>query len=275
MNRKFLVIGGSGFVGRRLLEMAPAGLSICSTGASRKTGIAGIEERLLDVTDADAMTRIIDDTDPDVMIFLAKSSAFDADAGPFELAFESLVRTMRERGTRFVYLSTDAVFDGLRGMYDETDAPNPLRSYGKWKRFAEEAVLDTLSSAVVIRTGLIYGRNGDGFDKRTRELLDAVSSGCPVVRFVDAFRSFAFVDDLSAAIWNLSDSDFSGIIHIAGPRMGFLDYSRRLVAAFGFDPALVTEQDGDAPEGFARDTSLDTALAKNVLGFEPTPLDRF
>lgn len=256
--RNVLVIGGSGFVGRRLLETVPDGLVVVSTGASKKTGAPGVREEILDVTDSGTAARLVSETDPDTVLFLAKSPDFNADPGPFLRAFESLLSLLAERRTRLIFLSTDSVFDGERGGYREDDVPVPANDYGRWKRRAEELVSLMLPTAVVVRTGPVYGENGAGPDRRTKELLAAVAAKETVRRSDRAFRSFVSVDDLAGSLWRIAGSDVVGIRHIVAPKESYLAQARRIVRAYGYDESLVEGQSGELPEGFGRDTSLES-----------------
>ncbi|MEI7750143.1 MAG: sugar nucleotide-binding protein [Candidatus Moraniibacteriota bacterium] len=275
--KKILVIGGSGFFGRRFLELAPHGrYEIHSTGASCYTGIQGIREYLLDVTDAVATEMLISTVAPDIVVYLAKSAGFSEDPELFASSFSSFVRVIKERSIRLIFFSTDSVFDGKKGMYTENDVLNPLGSYGRWKKRAESTIREFLPDWAIVRTSYIYGRNGDGLDKRTKEVLEAVSFGNTVRRFADAFRSFTFVDDLAAATWKLLEIDYAGILHIAGPRMSLLEFYRALVSVFAADINLVGPQlETDMTDDFPRDTSLDSSLATKALSFVPSKIGRF
>ena len=61
------------------------------------------------------------------------------------------------RHCRLIYLSTDTVFDGLRGDYVESDPPSPLSEYARTKAAGESIVSQAATDAVVA------GRPGDGF----------------------------------------------------------------------------------------------------------------
>src|SRR6185436_6147705 len=63
-----------------------------------------------------------------------------------------------ELGARLIHLSTDLVFDGAKGQYDEDDAPNPLSVYGRTKLESESAVLARAPGAAVLRISSVYGR---------------------------------------------------------------------------------------------------------------------
>lgn len=76
----------------------------------------------------------------------------------------NLALLAREKGARFLHISTDYVFDGRKkGAYPETDTPNPLGIYGRSKLRGELYVRENVDSHVILRTAWLYGPNGNNF----------------------------------------------------------------------------------------------------------------
>src|ERR1019366_2753823 len=92
-----------------------------------------------------------------------------------------LARVAAEGGGRFVYFSTDYVFDGQNGPYAEDAPTNPLSVYGRVKRDAERALTDALGDAVLtVRTSWVFGpeRQGKNF---AYQLARTLAAGKPLV----------------------------------------------------------------------------------------------
>ena len=64
---------------------------------------------------------------------------------------EIFVHMQKKNNVRFIYISTDYVFDGNKGNYSENDKPNPRSTYGKSKLSAEN-IVKTLNNYLIIRT---------------------------------------------------------------------------------------------------------------------------
>lgn len=271
-----LVIGSSSFFGCRLLELTPKNrYAIHSTYFSAPVGLDGISEHRLDVNDAESVDKLFFEIKPDIIIYLAKSPIWNTEFELFKKTFTSFVEKIKNHSVRLIFFSTDAVFDGKKGMYMEKENLCPTSSYGKWKKEAENIIQNNLSTATIVRTSYIYGRNRNGIDKRTQEVIDAVAEKKEIQRFSNMYRSVTFVDDLALATWRLVDLNFYGIIHIAGLRVSLFDFYQTLVQAFGYDPQYVIPQIGEETSTFGRDTSLDNTLAKRILQFSPLAIDRF
>jgi dTDP-4-dehydrorhamnose reductase len=139
-------------------------------------------------------------------------------------------------GAHLIHLSSDMVFDGERGPYDETDPPEAVTPYGQAKAAAERAVIDLCPGAAIVRTSLIYGF--EPADPRTVWVVDSVRRGKPITLFTDELRSPVWVDQLAAALLELAAARESGIWHLAGPQpLSRYEFGERLVRAYGLDPA--------------------------------------
>lgn len=118
-----------------------------------------------------------------------------------------------DQTTRLVHLSTDAVFDGRTGGYRETDDCNPASAYGKSKREGEVGVLESDSSALIVRTNFVgWSPRGRGF---ANGILEAVLRRQAYVGYDDYFTSSMHVDQVCESLRVLITSGASGIVHVA------------------------------------------------------------
>jgi len=84
---------------------------------------------------------------------------------------KNLAKAAKDVNAKLIHISTDFVFDGRKCLpYSENDIPNPLSIYGKTKLEGEQAVLETLSSSIVIRTAWLYSAFGNNFVKTMQRL---------------------------------------------------------------------------------------------------------
>jgi dTDP-4-dehydrorhamnose reductase len=191
-----LVTGGSGYLGRELLRLRPD-----AVGASRGSGLR------LDVRDASAVSAALASVAPAAVIHTAydmqdRSITFDGAV--------TVARAAAESGARLIHLSTDVVFDGEKGApYVEEDEPTPLTDYGRAKADAERAVREAHPEALVVRTSLMYGGSEPGPQERLAADPDAAF-------FTDELRSPVYVADLAAALLELAEGSYAGMLHVAG-----------------------------------------------------------
>lgn len=162
---------------------------------------------------------------PDVIIHAAAYTDVDGAEREPERAMavnaegtERVARAAARAGARLVYLSTDYVFDGLKGApYNETDQPNPLNAYGRSKLEGERRALARCPGALVVRTSWLYGMHGKNFVKTIIRLASEQTE----LRVVSDQRgSPTHAGDLALALSKLLDLDISNLeprtLHLTG-----------------------------------------------------------
>ena len=168
----------------------------------------------------------------------------------------------------FVFFSTDLVFDGRRGNYAETDAPNPLHVYGETKLAAEGCVLKN-PRHLVVRTSLNGGPSPTGnraFNEQLRHSLQ--KAGPELTLFADEFRCPIPAVETARAVWDLAQKNCAGLYHIAGAeKLSRLEIGKLLIQRW---PEVTAQIKSGSAKDFpgpvrALDTSLDIAKAQKVL----------
>lgn len=176
-----------------------------------------------------------------------------------------------------LFFSTDMVFDGTQGNYDENAAVNPLSCYGETKAEAERAVLKN-PRHLVVRTSLNAGRSPSGDSSFNEQWRNAWARGQTLRLFVDEFRSPIHACATVRACLELIKGGKTGLFHVAGAErmsryeMGWLLASRCPELGPRFEPASIAEYRG-APR--PPDTSLNCARAQSHLSFSLPKLSEF
>ena len=186
-------------------------------------------------------------------------------------------RTDRRCGARFVFVSTDLVFDGDRGNYRETDPPNPLTVYGRTKADAEKEVLAFPGTAVA-RLSLLYGPCLTGRSSFFDRMVTALRENLPISLFADEWRTPLALPTAAAALASLARSDVTGLRHIGGPeRPSRLEMGRQLAEVLGVSgESIVVTGRNDVPADEPRpaDTSLDSSRWRGLFPSLPWPTHR-
>lgn len=133
--------------------------------------VVAVDRRELDLADADALRRRLDELRPDIIVNAAAYTAVDqAEREPDAArainatAPAVMAEDAARRGTLLVHYSTDYVFDGTKaGPYEESDGPNPLNAYGRSKLAGEEAVQASGAGHLILRTSWVYSSRGSNF----------------------------------------------------------------------------------------------------------------
>lgn len=237
----------------------------------------GLTRAELDLTSSGAVRRAFRRDDPGLVIHCAALSRSPACAADPALAHRVNVEVTRElvelaAEIPLVFFSTDLVFDGRAGNYDETAAVNPLSVYAETKVKAEK-VVSAHPRAYIIRTSLNGGISPTGDRGFNEELRRAWQAGRPVRLFTDEFRSPIFAGLTARAVWGLVTGAPPGIYHVAGgERLSRWDIGQALAVRWPqFNARCVPGSLRDY-QGQPRppDTSLCCAKARGYLGF-PLP----
>ena len=173
----------------------------------------------------------------------------------------------------FVFLSTDFIFDGERGMYSEQDLPNPVNYYGQTKLEAEEAVRELASNYAIVRTVLVYGKPTGGRGNLLSVVRDKLQQGESYAVFNDQVRTPTYVEDLASAIITIIEKKAAGTWHISGDTT-LTPYEMAIQTAnrLGLDQALIKKISApDLVQAAKRPlkTGFIIEKARNELGFRP------
>lgn len=250
---RVLVTGANGLLGQALVQRLSRFpeydvLATALDDAPRFSG-GSFGYAPLDVTDADAVHRIFQDFTPNVVVNCAALSNVSDCADRREAcwkvnaaAVETLADECRKVGARLVQVSTDFVFDGEDGPYDESARPDPVNYYGRSKLAGENAVRASgLGSWAIVRTVLVYG-TGEQLSRSNVVLwvADALARGETIQVVDDQYRTPTYVGDLAAGIERLLHYEKEGVYHVSGRELVTVyDLALAVAEAFGLDESLI------------------------------------
>src|SRR5439155_7646782 len=167
----------------------------------------------------------------------------------------------------FIFISSDMVFDGETGNYDESAPTNPIGVYAETKMEAEKIILAN-PCHTVIRTSLNVGKSPTGDRAFNEQLQRAWQRGEKLRLFTDEFRCPVPAEVTARAIWELASLDQPALYHVAGAerlsrwQIGQLLASRWPELNPRIEPGSRKEYSG-APR--PEDTSLNCAKVQRLL----------
>ncbi len=234
-------------------------LDLCDPGSYRDRLFALAPKTIVHLAAVSQIAQAYDDPD------LARAVNVDATV--------RLLGIAKALGARFVYASTDLVFDGEHAPYDEDATTEPCSLYGRSKLEAECHVL-TYARGLVLRLPLMYGLpDSTRAPSFFQQLMAALREGRSLPLFVDEVRSPLWLDDAAHACIKLADSALTGVIHAGGPeRLSRYELGQQLARALGVDEGLLRaarQADVSFPEPRPRDVSLDSTRYRKHFGSEP------
>lgn len=285
---KFLVTGSAGLVGSQIVQdLAKSEHQVysCYNDSKPHDGIP----IHLKLTDDENMAKVVKDIRPDVIIHLAAMTNVDLCEKEKELALkinakstETLAKQAAKYSSFFVYVSTDYVFDGEKGMKKESDIPSPVDYYGYSKYQGELAVQDMASSWCIARTSTPFGIHPTkkSFPVFVAENLRAKKE---ISIVTDQYTSPTYVPNLSQMLIEISTRQILDVIHLAGAtRVSRYDMATLVAEKLGLEKNLLKPTSINDMNWIAKrpkDSSLDVSKATQILKVKPIPveegLDRF
>ena len=284
---KILITGSNGLLGQHLvkllIETTTHEIIATSRGENRLpfTSSERYKYFSLDITDGIAVNDFILLQKPDVIIHAAAMTQPDAcEENEVECwnvnvtATRFLTDAAEKVNARFIYISTDFVFDGLHGPYKETDRPNPVNYYGSSKLAAEKSVVTSKLQWTIVRTVLVYGNilvgNRSNVISWVKENLE---NSKPIKVVSDQWRTPTYIEDLAKGISLVLEKNATGIYHISGEE-GMSPYDMAVATAdyLHLDKSLMTKVNADTFTQSARRplrTGFIIDKAKKELGYQP------
>lgn len=288
LTKTILVTGSNGLLGQKLIDRLSGrdalNLVATSRGHNRNPNQTGYVYESMDVTDIDSIRAVFRQYEPTECIHTAAMTHVDRCEEDPEgchalniTAVENLVQVCREMGTRIIHVSTDFIFDGEDGPYQEKDVPNPLSLYGRTKLQGEQLVVESGIPFAIARTMLVYGVVADM--SRSNIVLwarKALEEGQDIRVVHDQFRSPTLAEDLAEGIILIAMKEKSGIYHISGPEtMSILELVQEVADFWGYSPDLITAIDSATLNQRAKRpprTGFIILKAQTELGYRPHSL---
>lgn len=271
---KVLIFGAAGMLGHKLYQRLGPRFDVTATirgdySSIERYGIFRREEIIekIDVCEKASVESAIAEAQPDVVINAVGVIKQLPSAKDVITTLEinaifphRLAELGAKYGFRTISVSTDCVFDGVKGHYTESDIPNATDLYGKSKALGEL----TGENCLTLRTSIIGRELGtshsliDWFLSNrggsVKGFTRAIYSGFPTIIFAD------IIGDLVA-----NRPELNGLYQVASQPINKFELLKLVNDAYGANIEIVPESD------FAIDRSLDASKFNELTGFEPAP----
>lgn len=218
---QLLIIGASGFIGSHLYKLAvEKGHKVIGTySKTEKPNLIKFDllsDRITDVFEPnifknDEVFAIICSAIPKIdRCYIEKDLSFRLNVTNTIRMIEDLNKVK----IKCIFLSSEAVYDGLQGYYDETMLPTPVNEYGRQKAEVEEYILDNCNHNLILRLSMIVGD-----DPRENHLFAQwykwMRTNQPITCIADQVFAPTFVDDVADGILKALDKGLSGLYNLA------------------------------------------------------------
>lgn len=289
MQQTILVTGSNGLLGQKLVAQiwADAQYKLVATarGNNRLSNSSNYIFETMDITNELEVMSIITKYKPDYVIHTAAMTNVDQCETEKENCWDQNVNAVKyiisacdANNSHLIHLSTDFIFDGLSGPYDEQAIAYPLSYYGESKFKAEQLLLASKIKFTIVRTVLVYGVANDM--SRSNIILwvkKNLEEGKKINVVDDQERSPTLAEDLANGCLLIVKNKVLGIYNIAGGEI-LTPYEMAMMTAqyFGLNKSLINRTDSTIFKQTAirpLKTGLIIEKAKNNINYLPTSFE--
>jgi dTDP-4-dehydrorhamnose reductase len=246
MNSSLFVTGATGLLGSVLVPLAvQRGYSVTALAHTTPGSFDQCVNIAADLAQFHSITALLNTSQPSVLIHAAALTDVDYcqihQNETYRLHVEAtanLADWAAQHHARFIHISTDSVFDGTKGDYAEEDTPGPVNYYAQTKWEGERTVQAKLPDAIIVRANFF------GWSPRKKLglaewMLQSLINKKTISTFTDVCFSPLFTADLANLILDLTESNTSGIFHLASKdQVSKHEFAQQLSDIFGLPARL-------------------------------------
>lgn len=278
--KKILITGAFGQLGTSLCEVL-SNKSILATGR-----VMTLTEKYhcmeLDITNQENVKELIRNYKPDIIIHLAAMTDVDGCEKNPETAFEINVgateNLLKNFNGKFIYVSTDYVFDGEEGPYYEDDKVNPVSVYGRTKLYGENLVQESDLEWIILRSNIIFSYNDRTKASFVNWVVDSLKKKQMITVVNDQWNNPTWTNDLANVMSMMIEKNICGVYHYGGGDfLNRYEFAKMIASAFSLDRELIKPITTLELNWLAQrplKSGLYTNKIELDLGIEPLPIQK-
>ncbi len=287
--KKVLFTGGKGLLGKYFLNEIPNDYFVFATFLNNnrdKLKAKNIKYLELDITKRKDVGILLRQYEPDVIVHAASIGNVDYCELHKKEAWKTnvngtinIIEESKKINSSVIYISSNAVFNGIRHPYSEKSRPSPIDYYGKTKLQAEEEMKTRLNKYSIIRLITMYGWNS----KHERSnlatwMISELEKGKDIKVVDDIYSNFLYAQDAAKIIWKIllnknNNLEDRGIYNVAGPEcITRFEFAKKLSSVFDFNSKLLTPVSSDYFPNIAprpKNTCFNIDKIKKLLDVDP------
>ncbi|MCF8354166.1 MAG: dTDP-4-dehydrorhamnose reductase [Melioribacteraceae bacterium] len=286
IKKRILIVGSNGMLGQRITEFYKNNKSteLMCVSAEDNSYIEDVEYKKIDIVDKSEVRDLIMDFFPDIIINTAAYTNVDGCETEKELSWKinvtgvsNLAVYAQTVDAHLIHISTDYVFDGNEGPYQENDLPNPISYYGRTKLASENTIRPSGTKFTIIRTNVLFGPAKHGRPDFVKWVVQNLRSGKEIKIVTDQINNPTYIDDLVQGISKAAEYLREGIYNIGGPEfLSRYDFTLRIADFFKLDKKLIkkifTEELNQAARRPLK-SGLIILKAETELGYKPHSIE--
>ncbi len=230
---KVALTGGNGLIGSRIIELL-----------GKDFQFIPLNHQQLDITDKQQSSDVLTKVDFDLFLHLAAYTNVDGAETNKELAYRINVEGTRNvfepavaKNKKFIYISTDFVFDGKKPPYFEDSQPTPICEYGKSKYEGEKIIGN---KAMIVRISYPYRAHFEKKKDFVRSIRSMLEQGKTLKMVKDSLMTPTFIDDIAFALKHLMNNYSPEIYHVVGGNsLSPYEAGRLIAKTFSLNESLI------------------------------------
>lgn len=252
MKKKILITGSNGLLGQKLVDYITKQpdfeLIATSLHTNKNPANDSYIFELMDITQTVEVQYICQRYQPDVIINAAgmtdvnrceedKSRAWRVNVEGVKI----LADVANQMDAHLIHGSTDFVFDGISGFYQENHIPNPVNYYGVTKWEGEKQLQAIAKKWSIVRTVLVYGVTQNMARQNIALWVKNSLEAQKTIHVVDdQFRTPTLAEDLAEACFTIANNEKEGIFHVAGSELvSVYEMAKKVARVFQLDESLI------------------------------------
>lgn len=245
MKKKMLITGVSGLLGNNLAYYFKDKYNVLGLYLAHPVAINGLQTQKADLLSENILRSIVREFAPDILIHCASLANVDFCEINRELTdlvniegTRIVVDSLKNSDAKLIYISSDSVYDGVQGGFQESDIINPQNYYGLSKYKGELEVIKK-KHALIFRTN-IFGWNIQPKFSIAEWVLNELTNGRPIKGFRDAVFSSIYNFELARMMDLAIEHDLSGIFNCGSKTsMSKYEFALHIADCFNLDKKLI------------------------------------
>lgn len=286
VRNRILITGSNGMLGQRAVQFYSSkdNIELLATSVEEKSVVNSVEYISSDVKNREDIKKVIHDYYPDFIIHTAAFTNVDLSERLREEAWrinvkgvEYIAEAARAIDAHIIHISTDYVFDGKDGPYNESAIPNPVGYYGRTKLASENALKISGTFFTILRTNVLYGIAPNSRPDFVRWVINSLDKKENIRIVKDQFNNPTFIDDLVQGINKIIEFKKTGTFNIGGKEfLSRYDFTLQIADFFELDKKLIspiTTEELKQPARRPLRSGLIILKAETELGYKPHTID--
>lgn len=282
VKNRILITGSNGMLGQRAVQFysSKENIELLATSVEDKSVVDIVEYVSSDIKNRDSIKKVIHDYCPDFIVHTAAFTNVDLceklreDAWKINVkGVEYIAEAARAIDAHIIHISTDYIFDGKDGPYDENAIPDPVGYYGRTKLASENTLKISGTFFTILRTNVLYGIATNSRPDFVRWVINSLSKNENIRIVKDQINNPTFIDDLVQGINKIIEFRKTGVYNIGGKEfLSRFDFTMRIAEFFTLNKNLISPiatEELKQPARRPLKSGLLILKAETELGYKP------